>query len=319
MRAIRVSEFGGPEVLVPVEIDEPTAAPDQLVIDVHGVGVNFADTHQIEDSYLSPQSLPFIPGSEVVGVTAAGVRVCGFTQNGYAERAVLSPGNYFEVPQEVSDVAALALLVQGLTAWHLVHTCARVAPGDTVVVHAGAGGVGSLAIQLAKDAGATRVIATASSEEKRSLAVDLGADIAIDANAPGLAERLRGANDGERVDVVFEMIGGSVFDASLAALNRFGRLVTYGSASRDAATPVGPSSLMIRSRSVIGFWLLDALAFPDTMIAPVLADLVTRTAAGSLRHLPGATYPLSQARQAHEDLLARRTSGKVVLDPREAR
>jgi len=319
MRAIRVSEFGGPEVLVPVEVDEPTAGPHQILIDVHGVGVNFADTHQTEDSYLSPQSLPFIPGSEVVGVTAAGVRVCGFTQDGYAERAVLSPGNYFEVPPSVSDVAALALLVQGLTAWHLVHTCARVGPGDTVVVHAGAGGVGSLAIQLAKDAGVGRVIATASSEEKRSLAVDLGADVAIDPNAPGLAERLRGANDGERVDVVFEMIGGSVFDASLAALTRFGRLVTYGSASRDAATPIEPSSLMIRSRSVIGFWLVDAVAFPDTMIAPVLADLVARTARGSLRHLPGATYPLSQARRAHEDLLARRTSGKIVLDPREAR
>lgn len=319
MRAIQVTEFGGPEVLDLVDVPDPDPIPGLELIDVDAAGVNYADTHAVENSYLSAQELPFIPGAEVVGRTADGRRLCGFTASGaggYAERALIAPAS-FEVPDGVSDAAALGLLVQGLTAWHLLRTSARMVPGESVVVHAAAGGVGSLAIQLAKLWGAGRVIAVASSEEKRQLALDLGADVAVDSDPDGLTVALREANGGKRVDIVLEMVGGATTDASLRALAAFGRLVVYGMASRTPATPIAPSSLMTGSQSVIGFWLVDCMKVdPIGMVAQPLAELVRMVAAGELRPLPGTSYPLAEARRAHEDMRARRTTGKVILTTR---
>ena len=319
MRAIQVTEFGGPEVLDLVDVPDPDPIPGLELIDVDAAGVNYADTHAVENSYLSAQELPFIPGAEVVGRTADGRRLCGFTASGaggYAERALIAPAS-FEVPDGVSDAAALGLLVQGLTAWHLLRTSARMVPGESVVVHAAAGGVGSLAIQLAKLWGAGRVIAVASSEEKRQLALDLGADVAVDSDPDGLTAALREANGGKRVDIVLEMVGGATTDASLRALAAFGRLVVYGMASRTPATPIAPASLMTGSQSVIGFWLVDCMKVdPIGMVAQPLAELVRMVAAGELRPLPGTSYPLAEARRAHEDMRARRTTGKVILTTR---
>jgi NADPH2:quinone reductase len=212
----------------------------------------------------------------------------------------------------VSDGEALALLLQGLTAWHLYRTCAHVRPGEAVVVVAAAGGVGSLAVQLGKALGA-RVIATASSEEKRALALELGADAAVDVTADDLAERLVEANGG-KVDVVLETAGGRVFDAGMEALAPFGRMVAYGISSREQ-NEVRTGRLLRRSQSVIGFWLFEALQHPELVDAP-LRELFDHLAAGRLRVVEGETYPLSEARRAHEDVQARRTTGKVMLDPR---
>ena len=318
MRAIVVEQFGGPEVLEYREVADPVAPDDgsMVVLDVMAAGVNFADTHAVENSYLSAQELPLIPGSEVLGRAPDGRIVCGFTvgTGGYAEKALVNPAGVFEVPPGMSAPVALGLLVQGLTAWHLLRTSARMVPGDCVVVHAAAGGVGSLAAQLAKLWGAGRVIATASTQAKRDVALGLGADAVVDSNHPDLAVALREANGGRRVDVVLEMTGGTVFDDSLAALGRFGRLVTYGMASRQAPTPVAPGSLMVGSKSIIGFWLMDALAVdPKAMMGKPLTEMVELISAGRLHPLPGAEYPLAEARRAHEDLRARRTTGKVVL------
>jgi NADPH2:quinone reductase len=328
MRAIQVSMFGGPEVLEPSVMTDPVATHDELLVAVTGAGVNYADTHQAENTYLSGSSLPFVPGSEVVGtvVDPGGPvrRVCGFVSRGggYAELAVVRAGLAFDVPDGVSDTAALSLLVQGLTAWHLVHTCAKVQRGESVVVHAAAGGVGNLAVQLAKAAGAGRVIATASTQEKLDLAVGLGADVGVllggDVSSHDVKARLVDANGGAKVDAVFEMVGGPTFDGSLAALAAFGRIATFGMASRTPPSPILPASLMIGSHSIIGFWLMDCLR-PDHVYSKVgapLRDLLAQVADGRLRPLEGHTYPLSQARKAHEDLRARRTTGKVVLDPR---
>jgi NADPH2:quinone reductase len=186
--------------------------------------------------------------------------------------------------------------------------------GESVVVHAAAGGVGSLAVQLGKAFGAGRVIATASSEEKRALALELGADVAVDVTREDLADALREANGGGRVDIVLEMAGGRVFDESLKALAPFGRLVTYGIASRVPNT-VASGALMARSQSVVGFWLMHCLRRPRGLVAEPLQDLFARVAAGELRVVDGPVYPLSEVRRAHEDLRARRTSGKLVLDP----
>jgi NADPH2:quinone reductase len=323
MRAIRISEWGGPEVLELVE-DAPVPEADEhhVLVRVTRAGVNFADTHARENSYLARYELPLVPGAEIAGMVerdgggfTAGQRVASLVgTGGYAEYVAAPAATTFSIPDGVSDATALALLLQGLTAWHLYRTSAKLAPGESVVVHAAAGGVGSLAVQLAKPLGAGRVIATCSSEDKRALALELGADAAVDVTREDLSDALIEANLGERVDVVLEMAGGRVFDASLDALAPFGRLVTYGIASREPNT-VSTGALMRKSRAVVGFWLMHCLRRPAEMVDAPLQELFERTAAGELRVVEGATYPLSEVRRAHEDLQARRTSGKLVLDP----
>jgi NADPH2:quinone reductase len=315
MRAIQQFEFGGPEVLQLVDVPVPSPEPEQVLIRVARAGINFADTHQREDGYVQRQSLPLTPGSEVAGVREdTGERVvalCG--RGGYAEYAVAPADRVFPIPDGLDDDAALALLLQGLTAWHLYRTCARVAAGESVLVISGAGGVGSLAVQLGKPLGAGRVIATASSEEKRELCLSLGADAAIDGDAEGLEERILEANGGHGVDAVFEMAGGPVFDASLRALGDMGRLVVYGISSREQ-NEVRTGRLLKRSQSIVGFWLFHYLERREHLAEP-LAALFDLAARGAVRAVVGGTYPLSEARRAQEDLVARRTTGKLVLDP----
>src|SRR4051795_1830046 len=253
MRAIQITEFGGPEVLKVVDLPTPEPQDGEVLIKVSRAGLNFADTHQRHDDYLAKATLPMIPGAEVAGLREdTGQRVvalCG--TGGYAEYATAPGALTFPIPDGVDDGTALALLLQGLTAWHLYKTCARVQPGESVVIIAAAGGVGSLAVQLGHAMGAGRVIATASSEEKRALALELGADAAIDAAPEGMKERIIEANLGEKVDVVFEMAGGDVFDQSFAALAPFGRLVAYGMATGEQrAVPQG--TLMRKSQAIVG-------------------------------------------------------------------
>lgn len=315
MRAVQITEFGGPEVLGLTELPDPVPTSGNVVVEVSRCGVNYADTHHVENSYLAPAHLPLVPGAEVAGRASDGRRVVALVgEGGYAERALAPEGLCFDLPDAVSDAQALALLVQGLTAWHLLRTSANMVAGESVVVHAGAGGVGSLAVQLARRWGAGRVIATASSEDKRKTAIELGADAAVDSTADDLTDRLREANDGHGVDIVLEMAGGPVFDASLAALGRFGRLVTYGMASRTPPAPVEPGRLMTGSLSVVGFWLIDCMGRPGMLHEP-LAELFDMVAAGDLEPLLGGEYALSEAARAHRDLRARSTVGKLVLDP----
>jgi NADPH:quinone reductase-like Zn-dependent oxidoreductase len=321
MRAVQIARFGGPEVLEIVDVPEPTPGPGQQLYDVSTAGINFADTHQVEDSYLAPQQLPLVPGGEFVGTAAGGgPRVVGLLGGGgYAQRVAANPRLTWPVPDGVTDEQALAVVLQGATAFHLLRTSAHLAGGETVVVIAGAGGVGSLAIQLARRWGAGRVIATASSPEKRALTEELGADASVD---PALADddpktftaALREANGGKPVDVVLEMTGGHVFDGSLSALAPFGRLVAYGQAGRTQPSPVQSGSLMQRSRAVIGFWLAHCMARPH-MLDDAMTELLPLVADGALRPITGGRYPMSAVREAHQDLLARRTTGKLVLDP----
>jgi NADPH:quinone reductase len=315
MRAIQVTEFGGPEVLVPRDVEEPAVPEGGVLLDVGAAGINYADTHQAENSYLAPAELPLVPGGEVVGTTPEGRRVVALLPGGgYAEKAVAFGPAMWDVPDEVEDGEALAIVLQGATAWHILRTCARMREGETVVVHAAAGGVGTLAVQLAKAWGAGRVIATASSEEKRQLALDLGADVAVDSQAENMKDALEEANGGRKVDVVLEMTGGPVFDASLAAVAPFGRLVTYGGASREEATPIPPAALMHKGRAVIGFWLVHAFRVPG-MLDEAILPMLDMVAAKELRAIVGGTYPLEEARRAREDIRARRTKGKLVLAP----
>jgi NADPH:quinone reductase len=315
MRAIQMTEFGGPEVLTLAELPKPQPGDGEVLIRVSRAGLNFADTHMRTNSYVRKATLPLVPGGEVAGVREdTGERVVALTgDGGYAEYAIAPQELVFAIPDELDDGAALAIVVQGLTAWHLYRTAARVCDGESVVVHSAAGGVGSLAVQLGRPLGAGRVIATASSEDKRALALELGADVAIDGAAENLQERLIEANDGRGVDVVFDMAGGAVFDASYAALAHFGRIVVCGIASQEP-NELRTGSLLRHSRSVVGFYLFHCLERP-AMVADALADLFARAARGELRTIVGGTYPLERAAQAHIDLRERRTTGKLLLDP----
>jgi NADPH:quinone reductase len=315
MRAIVIDEFGGPEVLrLAEDAPVPEPGPDEVLVRVTRAGINFADTHAREDAYVARQSLPLVPGAEVAGTLEDGTRVVALTggAGGYAEYAAVPRAHVVEVPDGVTDGQALAILLQGLTAWHLYRTAGRVAAGESVVVISGAGGVGSLAVQLGRGMGAGRVIATASSEERRALALELGADAALDTRSL-TTEDLLEANGGRPVDVVFEMSGGAVFDACFDALAPLGRLVVYGISGREQRE-VRTGKLLKTSRAVVGFWLFHVTDRPD-MVRPALEDLFARLARGELRVVEGETYPLGEARRAHEDLTGRRTSGKLLLDP----
>ncbi|GIH21624.1 NADPH:quinone reductase [Rugosimonospora africana] len=313
---MQCARFGGPEVLELVQVPEPMAADGQLLIDVSAAGVNFADTSRIAGSYRPTPQLPFIPGTEVVRRTGDGHRVLApiFGGGGFAERAIVEAADAVTVPDGVGDAEALALLVQGLTAWHVLKSCARIGRGETVVVNAAAGGVGSLAVQLAKHFGAGHVIATASTPDRRDLALSLGADVSVSSDADGYAQRVLDANGGRPVDIVLESIGGRVFSAGLDVLENFGRLVTFGNASREGRPSVDPNALADRNVAVIGFWLRPALSVPGTYAEP-LTEMFTLMAAGVLKPMARAVYPLDDARRAFGDLLARRTTGKVILRP----
>ena len=315
MRAIQMTEFGGPEVLELTELPTPEPGEDEVLIRVTRAGLNFADTHTRTNSYVQKATLPLVPGSEVTGIREdTGERVVALVgSGGYAEYATAPKELVFPIPSELEDGAALALIIQGTTAWHLYRTAGRVAAGESVVVHAAAGGVGSLAVQLGGALGAGRVIATASSDEKRALALRLGAEVAIDPEPEGLTERLIEANRGQPVDVVFDMAGGEVFAASYDALAHFGRIVVCGIASQQP-NQVSTGSLLRHSRAVVGFYLFHCLERPG-MFDDALSELFARAARGELEVVVGHTYPLEHAAQAHIDLRERRTTGKLLLDP----
>jgi len=315
VQAIQITEFGGPEVLVLRELDDPEPADGFIVLDVAAAGVNWADTHQAENTYLAAAELPMVPGGEVVGTTADGKRVVALTNGGgYAERALAHPSLMWEVPDGVSDAQALALVLQGTSAWHLLRTSAQLREGESVAVFAAAGGVGTIAIQLAKRFGAGLVIGLASSDEKRELAARLGADATVDSNADDLKAALIEANDGRHLDVILEMVGGQTFEQSLSAVAHFGRLVHFGQSAREGAPAVKPGKLMATSRGVIGFWLMHLVRYPERL-GEALEDMFGAVRAGELEVIVGETYPLAEARRAHEDMRARRTTGKLVLVP----
>jgi NADPH2:quinone reductase len=313
VKAIQIREFGGPEVLQLTEVADPEPEGGQVVVDVARAGINFADTHAIRNDYLAEQALPLIPGGEVSGRTPDGRRVAAILANGgYAQKVAVPEAWLVPLPDEVSDEQAAGLLLQGLTAHAMLHYCAHVEPGETVVVEAAAGGTGSLAVQLAKRAGA-KVIALASNEEKRAAAERLGADATADSRADDLKEAIIEANGGERVDVVLHMSGAG-FEAELGALGMLGRIIVFGNAARQP-NEVRTNYLLQRSKSVLGFWLVALVARKRELIRSMTADLLTAVGTGALEVVIGGVYPLSEAARAHTDMQERRTTGKLLLDP----
>jgi NADPH2:quinone reductase len=313
VKAIQIEEFGGPENLNYVDLADPDAADGMVVVDVARAGINFADTHAIRNDYLAEQTLPLIPGTEISGTTPDGARVAALIANGgYAQKVAVPEAFLVPLPDAVSDEQAAGLLLQGLTAHALLHYCAHIQEGETVVVEAAAGGTGSLAVQLAKRAGA-KVIALASSGEKQELCSRLGADATADSRADDLKEAILEANGGEKVDVVLHM-SGTGFEAELHSLGMLGRIVVFGNAARHP-NELQTNYLLQTSKSVLGFWLIALIAQRRDLIQSMTADLLGAVASGDLEVVIGNTYPLSEAARAHTEMQERKTSGKQLLDP----
>ncbi len=313
MKAIQLQEFGGADAFQHVDLDDPIPGEGEVLIEVTRCGVNFADTHSTRNDYLAEQQLPLVPGAEVAGRTADGRRVAALVGNGgYAEKVVVPEMLTIPIPDEVDDEQAAGALLQGLTAMALVKRCARIEPGETIAIEAAAGGTGTLAVQIAKAAGA-KVIGLASSAEKRALVEELGADATVDSRSEDLRAALLEANGGEKIDAVLHMSGGEAFDAELRALAPLGRLVVFGNASRESRQ-VDSGVLLHGSKAVIGFWLVHVLARRDLAV-PLVGELLEALATGALRVTIGGVYPLSEAARAHQALEARTSTGKLLLDP----
>jgi NADPH2:quinone reductase len=313
VKAIQLREFGGADAFEYVELDDPTPGEGEVLIEVSRSGVNFADTHSTRNDYLAAQELPLIPGAEVAGRTADGRRVAALVGNGgYAERVVVPEAFTIPIPDEVDDEQAAGALLQGLTAMALVNRMARIEAGETIVIEAAAGGTGTLAVQIAKAAGA-KVIGLASSAEKRALVEELGADATVDSRAEDLRAAILEANDGQKVDAVLHMAGGDAFDTELTALAPLGRLVVFGNASRENRK-IDSGVLLQGSKAVLGFWLVHVLARQDLAV-PLIGELLGALASGALRVTVGGVYPLSEAAAAHKALESRQSSGKLLLDP----
>jgi len=324
MRAIQITETGGPEVLRLAELPDPAPGPGQLLVELAAAGVNYIDTYHRSGAY--PMPLPFIPGSEGAGtVTAVGPDVRDFavgdqvawaaSQGSYAERAVVATDQAVPVPQGVDIEIAAGCLLQGMTAHYLVVSVHAVQPDEAVLVHAAAGGMGLLLTQLATARGG-RVIGTVSTADKERLAREAGAaEVIRYTEIDDVAGEVRRLTGGDGVAAVYDGVGASTFDASLASLRRRGMLALFGAASG----PVPPvDAQQLNSAGSVFLTrpkLADYVATREelTWRAGEVFDAILD---GSLRISIGGRYPLTDAGRAHQDLQGRRTTGKLLLLPR---
>ena len=320
MKTIRFHEIGGPEVLRFEDVERPQMAPNRVLVRIHAIGVNFADTLLRRGAYLAQPKLPETPGFEAAGVVEEvgenedsnllGQRVVVLGERCYAEYVTALPSQLIRLPDEISFEQGAAFPVQALTAYHMLYTTDRVGPGRTVLVHAAAGGVGLLAVQMAKLAGA-RVFGTTSSLEKAKVVQDAGADEIILYNETDFAEKVGQLTEQRGVDIVLDSVGRATFRESLASLAPFGHLISFGSAS-GRPDPVDIGNLYARSLKVSAFWLFTVTRTPEVAQRGVrqVLEWIMR---GKIDLRIGLKLPLEQAAVAHQRMEARQTTGKILL------
>jgi len=324
VKAIRYERLGGPEVLELVDVPTPQPAAGEVLVQVEAAGVNFSDIGRRLGRYLDATPLPFVPGSEIVGRVcglgagvaslSVGDRVAGVTASrsgGYAEYCTIAADLVTHIDDGLDARRAVALPNQGGTALYVLETMARLKRGDVVAVTAAAGGVGGLAVQLARLLGAGTVVALASSAQKLEHARGLGADVTVDVTSAGLADQLRDATSGRGFDVVLDSVGGELASSLFDALAPFGRLVSFGVAS-GVPLSVASHAMMKRSVSVSGFHLDAVMAVPGRFSA-TLERLYGLVASGALTPHVGLEVPLERAAEAHAAMQSRTTMGKIVL------
>jgi NADPH2:quinone reductase len=325
MRAMLVRELGEPSArLQPEDVPEPTPGPDQVLIDVRAVGCNFADILVIQGKYQVKPPLPFAPGLEVAGTVAAvgegvqhfqvGQRVAALLAwGGYAERAVADVTDVFPLPDAVSfeDAAALGIVYQ--TSYCALTHRVRLKKGDTLLVHAAAGGVGLAAVQIGKALGA-RVIATAGSPAKLDIARANGAEVGIDYRAEDWIERVKQETGGRGVDIVYDPVGGDTFDGSTKVIAFEGRILVVGFAGGRIAD-VATNRILVKNIDVVGVhWGLYRQKAP-ALVDQWQSALLAMVGSGKLRPVVSRTFPLAQAGAALDFIAGRDSYGKVLLLP----
>lgn len=323
MRAIQVTQTGGPDVLTPADLPTPSPGAGQALVRLTAIGVNYIDTYHRTGLYALP--LPFVPGCEGAGVVeAVGEGVTGITPGQRVTYYVTTPGSYAEyalvaadrlvpIPDELSDEQAAAAMLQGMTAQYLAYTTYPIRPGDTVLIHAGAGGVGLLLTQIARRRGA-RVITTVSTQEKAELSRANGADEVILYTQTDFADDVRRLTGGQGVHAVYDSVGQSTFEGSLNSLRPLGTMVSFGNAS-GAVPPFAPALLSAKgslmfTRPSLGHYVLTRSALLERAQA-----VLGWVASGELTLHIQPTYALADAARAHRDLEGRGTTGKLLLVP----
>jgi len=323
MKAIVFAQTGGPEVLTLADVPKPDVRPGMVLIRVHAIGVNFADTRFRQGTYVAKPKLPDTPGMEAAGVVEAvgdgvtgvrpGARVAAFTVKAYAEYCQAPEPMVVALPDAIDFVHGAAFPIQVLTAYHMLHTADSTGAGRTVVVHSAAGGVGLVAVQLAKAAGA-RVFGTVSSDAKRALVSEHGADAVINYATEKFADEVLRLTDGRGADLILDAVGKPTFEEGLRCLAPFGHLILYGRAG-GPTDPLNVATLSAKSQKVSGFMIPTVTRnFPDkTRESAERCFALMRD--GRLRLHIGRTFPLAEAADAHRFLESRQSTGKLILLP----
>ena len=321
MKAVRINEFGGLDVLRWEEAPDPVPRPHQVLIRVDSAGVNYADIMRRSGNYPGPD-LPSSLGLEAAGTVVevgaevsgveVGQRVMVMGPGGQAEYVAVNGNFVFPYPETMDPVQAGGMPVVFLTSYHLLKTRGHMQPGDTVLVQAGASGVGTVAIQLAKAWGA-KVIATASTQEKLDLARSLGADVTINYTTDDFEEAVQSETAGRGVELVLECVGGPVLEKSVRCIASYGRLISYGNAS-GASVSLPASDITSANRTVIGFSMGRSPAGTLDHKA-AMAELLPMITGGKVKLIVDQVLPMSEVAKAHSHLAGRGTKGKVILTP----
>ena len=327
MKSILVKERGGVDVLKVVDLPIPKIEADDILIKINSAGINFADIMQHQGRYPLQLSLPYTPGMEMIGIVESvgsnvknvgvGERVAAvsFTAGGYAEYAPIDSAKIIRVPDEISDRQALALLIQGLTAYLLLNYAAKVKQDESVLVHAAAGGVGNLLVQIAKLMNTGTVFGTAGTTEKRTQIKDWGVDYAIDYNNSSWHKDILKLTNNRKVDVILDPVGESATAQNLSCLGIEGRLVNYGwlSGNCPSLTPQQCQNLLFNNQSVSGFAVNVVMERHPQMVEAAFKQLCDWVLQGELKPVLGLAFPLEDAAQAHQAILDRKTIGKLIL------
>lgn len=325
MRAIVVEEFGGPEGLLVKEINIPKPEDNQVLIKVEACSVNFADIKARSGVYHGVKMTPFIPGIDAAGIVEEvgsnvkkvkkGDRVFAFPQGGsYAEYIVADELLVFPISDNVSSDVAAACPIVSFTSYSLLHKVANVNKDDTILIHAAAGGIGTTIIQLAKLFGIKRVIGTVSSDEKGEIAKEVGADFTINYTNKDFSKVVLELTDGRGADVIFDSVGGDVFNKSLSCLAMFGKIVNFGAASGSGGQ-VNTQELHASCRSVLGFSLGTTRSQKPESLNELAKQVIPYIERSQLTFKIGGTFPLEHAMQAHQLIESRKSFGKILLKP----
>ncbi len=322
MKAIVFDKVGGPEVMHLADVPKPEVKPGTVLVKARAIGINFADTRFRQGQYLVQPKLPDTPGLEVSGVVEAvgegvsnvkvGARVAALGSKAYAEYALAPAAQVIPLPDSISFEQGAAFPVQVLTAWHMLHTSHHTTPGQTVLIHSAAGGVGIVAIQIARAAGA-RVIGTVSSDGKAAPAKEYGANEVINYATHDFAAEAMRITGGKGVDLILDAVGATTFENGLKCLAPFGHTILYGAAG-GPTQPLNLFALFEKSLKVSGFVLYTVAAVPEVMRRGI-EDSFKLMADGKLKLLIGKTFPLAQAAEAHRFMESRASTGKLLLIP----